>query len=72
MTANEALNVYLSSLSPTERMAKSRDIRILCEVSKEVLYNWRKGKTPIGRLQRREITKIIGSDIFKEVANRLK
>lgn len=67
MTANEALDAYLKSLSPAERVAKSRDICALCDVSYQVLYNWRKGYTPIGKLQRREISKIIGADIFTDI-----
>lgn len=69
MTANEALDIYLNSLDPKERAAKSRDIRSLCEKSRSVLYDWRKGRTKIEAVFRDKITEAIGENIFKNITN---
>lgn len=69
MTANEALDNYLSSLEPKERAAKSRDIRSLCQKSRSVLYDWRKGRSHIEIVWRDKITEAIGENIFVNVTN---
>ncbi len=69
MTANEALDIYLNSLDPKERTAKSRDIRSLCKKSRCVLYDWRKGRTKIEAVFRDKITEAIGENIFKSITN---
>lgn len=69
MTANEALDIYLNSLEPKERAAKSRDIRTLCKKSRSVLYDWRKGRTKIEAVFLDKITEAIGENIFEKVAN---
>lgn len=67
MTANEALDNYLSSLGPKERIAKSRDIRALCKISKFVLCFWRRGRTQIPWYLLDKITEAIGENIFDDV-----
>lgn len=67
MTANEALDNYLSSLSPKERIAKSRDIREICKKSRFVLCDWRRGRTNIDLAWRDKITEAIGKNIFINV-----
>lgn len=67
MTANEALDNYLSSLDPKERIAKSRDIRALCQISKFVLCFWRRGRTQIPWYLLDKITEAIGENIFDDV-----
>lgn len=69
MTANEALDIYLNSLEPKERAAKSRDIRTLCKKSRNVLYDWRKGRTKIEAIFRDKITEAIGENIFETITN---
>ena len=69
MTANEALDAYLRSLDPKERAAKSRDIRSLCQKSRSVLYDWRKGRSKIEVVWRDKITEAVGENIFEKVAN---
>ena len=69
MTANEALDQYLSSLSPKERNAKSRDIRAYCRISSSVLYDWRCGRTRIPWFLRDKITEALGLDIFESSQN---
>ncbi len=69
MTANEALDNYLGSLNPKERIAKSRDIRILCRKSRSVLSDWRKGRTKITWIWRDKISEAIGKNIFENVSN---
>ncbi|WP_439711450.1 hypothetical protein [Duncaniella muris] len=69
MTANEALDNYLNSLSPKERAAKSRDIRVLCRKSRSVLYDWRKGRSQIDIAWQDKITEAIGENIFENVTN---
>jgi len=69
VTANEALDNYLNSLSPKERAAKSRDIRVLCRKSRSVLYDWRKGRSQIDIAWQDKITEAIGENIFENVTN---
>ena len=69
MTANDALDKYLSSLKPNERSAKSRDIRALCQISRYVLSDWRRGRTPIPWVFRDKITEALGENIFINVTN---
>ncbi len=64
MTANEALDSYLSSLPARERIAKSRDIRDICQKSKSVLSDWRRGRTRIDIAWRDKITEALGINIF--------
>ncbi len=69
MTANEALDAYLRSLGPKERAAKSRDIRALCQKTRSVLYDWRKGRSQIDIAWRDKITEAIGENIFTNITN---
>lgn len=69
MTANEALDNYLNSLPPKERIAKSRDIRALCQISRFVLCYWRSGRTQIPWSLRDKITEAIGENIFEKFTN---
>ncbi|MDE5988917.1 MAG: hypothetical protein K2H17_05930 [Duncaniella sp.] len=69
MTANHALDKYLSSLDAKEQIAKSRDIRELCRISRFVLCAWRRGRTPIPWVFLDKITEAIGENIFENVTN---
>ncbi len=69
MTANNALDKYLSSLEPNERAAKSRDIRALCQISRYVLSDWRRGRTQIPWFFRDKITEAVGENIFSNVTD---
>lgn len=69
MTANEALDNYLNSLNPKERIAKSRDIRALCRISRFILCDWRRGRTQIPWFLRDKITEAIGENIFYNVTD---
>lgn len=69
MTANEALDNYLSSLGPRERIAKSRDIRAFCRISTSVLCFWRRGRTHIPWYFRDKITEVLGKNIFENVVD---
>lgn len=69
MTANEALNDYLSSLSPRERIAKSRDIRTLCKIEAWNLSDWKTGRVKISPQWQRKISEIVGENIFVNVDN---
>lgn len=64
MTANEALDNYLRSLPPRERIAKSRDIREICNKSRFVLSDWRRGRTRIDLAWRDKISEALGKNIF--------
>ena len=67
MTANEALDCYMRGLSPKVRIAKSRDIRTFCGVSRFVLSDWRRGRVRISAEQQRKITEALEKDIFGNV-----
>lgn len=69
MTANYALDKYLNSLEPKERIAKSRDIRTLCRISRYVLCDWRRGRTTIPWFFRDKITEAVGENIFIDVTD---
>lgn len=69
MTANEALDRYMNSLGPSERRAKSRDIRAKCRISKYVLSYWRRGRTPIPWSVLDKINEAIGENLFENVTN---
>lgn len=63
MTPNEALDGYLRSLPNNVRIAKSRDIRETLGVSRSVLSDWRRGRTPIHPVFFDKIVEIVGIDL---------
>ena len=67
MTTNQSLDKYLSSLSGAERIAKSRDIRIVLGISTSVLSDWRRGRTKLHPVFLREISDIVGVDLLADV-----
>lgn len=67
MTTNQALDNYMSSLPNSERIAKSRDIRILLKISAAKLSDWRCGRTKLHPIFLSEISKIVGVDLMKDV-----
>ena len=69
MTTNQSLDHYLASLPNNVRIAKSRDIRNELKISRAVLSDWRRGRTPLHPLFLREISKIVGVDLFLDVEN---
>ena len=66
MTANEALNKYLNTLDAKEKLAKKRDIRSVCRISRFVLGNWCQGRTQIPWSLLDKITEAVGENIFAE------
>lgn len=67
MTANEALDNYFKTLSPKERIAKSRDIRGFCKKSLCVLSDWRRGRSAISLECQAKITDILGINLFENI-----
>ena len=63
MTANEALDHYLRSLPRHERVAKSRDIMEVLDISRYVLSDWRRGRTKLPRVYFDKIIEILGVDL---------
>jgi len=66
MTANEAFDNYMRSLSNKERIAKSRDLREICKKSVFVISDWRRGRTQIDLAWRDKISEVLGKDIFAD------
>ena len=72
MKANEALSGHIDTLfetDPAEARRLVRSIKARCNISSAVYSNWRRGLTPIRKIYRDEITRIIGVDIFENVTN---
>lgn len=69
MTANQALDGYLSSLPDEERIELVAQLREFLGVSIHVFCNWRRSRTPIKPVYRREITNFIGKDLFQNVSD---
>ncbi len=67
MTAGEALSMFLHSLDAKNRRTMSRNIRNGCGVSRQVLYHWTVGITPLKPIYCDKITEIVGRDIFNDV-----
>lgn len=69
MTTNESLDRYLASLPNNVRIAKSRDIRKLLNISRSQLCDWRRGRTKLHPVFLREISEIVGVDLLADVEN---
>ena len=69
MTTNEALDNYLRSLQKPEFIAKSRDIRETLGITRAVLSNWRRGRTPLRPVYFDKIIEIVGVDLNSCVGN---
>lgn len=69
MTANEALDHYLASLTRGERVAKSRDIREKLKISRFVLSDWRRGRTKLAPVYFDKISEIVGVDLNSYFTN---
>lgn len=69
MTANQALDSYLSALPDEERIDLAAKLREYLSVSSFVFSNWRRSKTKIKPIYRREIANFIGKDIFENVTD---
>lgn len=67
MTTNQRLDRYLSSLPGRVRLAKSRDIRQELNISCSKLSDWRRGRSHLPAIYLREISKIVGVDLFADV-----
>lgn len=63
MTTNEALDNYLSHLRRPELIAKSRDIRETLGITRAVLSNWRRGRTPLRQVYFDKIIETVGVDL---------
>lgn len=69
MTANEALDSYLKSLTSAQRFQISREICASCYIRRHIMYNWRHGLSKIPLLARDKINEIVGRNIFTNVDN---
>lgn len=69
MTTNQSLDFYLSSLPNNVRIAKSRDIRFIMEISRSKLSDWRRGRTHLRSSNLRKISDIVGVDLMYDVTN---
>lgn len=69
MNTNQSLDLYLTSLPNSERIAKSRDIRAMLKISRAKLSNWRRGITPLHPVFLHEISEIVGVDLMGNVEN---
>lgn len=69
MNANEAFRTYLRSLSVPERNDFTANVASALEVSFGTINNWQYSKTRIKPIYRREISRIIGVDIFDNVTD---
>lgn len=67
MTTNQALDQYLSTLSRRDLIAKSRDIREKLGITRDVLSNWRRGKTKLRLVFLDKISEILGVDLSANV-----
>lgn len=69
MTTNQSLDRYLASLPNDARIAKSRDIRKLLNISRAKLSDWRRGRSRLHPVFLREISEIVGVDLLADVGN---
>lgn len=72
MTANEAFSHHIDMLfeqNPVTARKIVRAIKDQCGISSPVYSNWRRGVTKIKKLQRNEITQILGVNIFTNVTD---
>lgn len=70
MTTNQALDQYLSTLSRRDLIAKSRDIREELGITRDVLSNWRRGRTELWPVFLDKISEILGVDLSANVGKR--
>ena len=72
MRAHEAFSHHIDMLfeqNPAEARRIVKEIKTACGISSCVYSNWRRGVTPIRKLQRAEITQILNHDLFKDVTD---
>lgn len=67
MTANEAFYSYLNRFDVIARRELQRSLRRHLGVSRDVITNWRLGRTKIKPIYRREISNFFGENIFENV-----
>lgn len=67
MTPNEAFDYYMSSLSPRERIAKSRDLTEIGKLEKYTISDWRRGRAKIPIAWQHKISEIVGVNVFANV-----
>lgn len=70
MRAFEAFSRHIDMLfeqNPAAARKTVKEIKAACGISSAVYSNWRRGITPIRKLQRNEITQILNHDLFKDV-----
>ena len=65
---NERFTKYCDSFGEEIRKYIYSRIMSECEVSMNVIYDWRRGRTPINKLTRDKINEIVGEDIFGKEA----
>lgn len=66
MTNGEILDNYLNGLSVRERAAKIHDIKEVCRISTDVMYDWRHGRSNIKFAYRCKINEALGFELFNE------
>lgn len=69
MTANEALREYFKSIPAKERSKLTSSLMTQFQVSAKTVENWRYSRTNLKPVYRREISRIIGKDIFSKVTD---
>ncbi len=69
MTSNVALDSYIKSLPYKDRSAFQAKLVLALEVSLPTISAWRNSKAHIKNVYRREISNIIGKDIFADVVD---
>ena len=67
MTANQALDQFLAGMSDEDRIPLVRKLQKELEVSPYIFSAWRRGRTRIRPIYRREISRIVGKDVFADV-----
>ena len=67
MTANQALDQFLAGMPDEERIPLVKKLQKELEVSANVFSAWRRGRTFIRPIYRREISRIVGKDVFAYV-----
>lgn len=69
MTSNVALDAYIKSLPYKERSEFQAKLVLRLEISLATISAWRNAKSRIKNVYRREISNIIGKDIFENVTD---
>ncbi len=72
MRQNEVLKEYLDGVfqeNPIRAKQIIKEIKLRCGISRHIYSNWRRGVSKIGVLECREINKVVGFNLLKDVSN---